>query len=224
LKFRERLQIFMFGLTVGLLAGCLFFIFKLDSYVRNFNLSLLTQKQIISEQIIPQKKESKEGNTAEKNVIKNPGSKKENADPVKNESLISMNDINDSVYLSNENYQVLKEELIGIKNIYVKTITPLEKTSTADSLAASLAGVNTPAPEEFFMIEFWKTPLNSKGYKMTRNRLLIYGYPEKNDLALIKRNDNYYLRNNKMVYRLNYSSEFKPLERITESDVAGMFN
>ena len=212
----------MFGLTVGLLAGCLFFIFKLDSYVRNFNLSLLSQKQNISEQIVPQKKES---NTEEKNNTKNKTeAKKEAAVPVKKESIISMNDINDSAYISSENYQVLKEELITVKNIYVKTITPIEKTSIADSLAASLAGVTSPAPEEFFMIEFWKTPLNSKGYKMTRNRLLIYGYPEKSDLALIKRNDNYYLRNNKMVYRLTYSSEFKPMERNNENDVAGMFN
>ena len=215
----------MFGLTVGLLAGCLFFIFKLDSYVRNFNLSLLTQKQNISEQIVPQKKETDDTKAQEKNPVKGKAeSKKESNSAVKNESLISMNDINDSAYISSDNYQVLKEELISVKNIYVKTTSPAERTSTADSLAASLAGVTNSSPEEFFMVEFWKTPLNSKGYKMTRSRLLIYGYPEKNDLALIKHNDAYYLRNNKMVYRLNYSSEFKPLERNTESDVAGMFN
>lgn len=217
---------FIFGLSVGLLVGCLFFIFRLDSYVRNFNLSLLRQKQNISEQVIVSQKETGEKKSQEKNTyIAKSSLKKENASSSpKNESLISLNDINDSAYISSDNYQVLKEELISVKNIYVKTITPIEKTSAADSMAASLAGVTSPAAEEFFMIEFWKTPLNSKGYKMTRSRLLIYGFPEKNDLALIKRNENYYLRNNKLVYRLNYSSEFKPLERNTESDVTGMFH
>jgi hypothetical protein len=219
LKFREKLQIFVFGVSVGLLAGCLFFIFKLDSYVRKFDMSLLTQKQNVSEQLVNPNKTDEENKAQDKSNNKT-NAKKENATN-KNQSLISFNDVTDSAYINSDNYQVLKEELIAVKNIYVKTITPVEKTSSADSLAASLAGVTTPAAEEFFMIEFWKTPLNSKGYKMTRSRLLIYGYPEKADLALIKRNDNYYLRNNNLVYKLNYSSEFKPMERTTET---GIFN
>ncbi len=220
--FKEKLQIFVFGLSIGLLAGCLFFIFKLDSYVRKFDMSVITQRQNVSEQVISPVKENTETKTKEKNTrsLNN----QENSRVNKNQSLISFNDVTDSAYINSDNYQVLKEELISVKNIYVKTVTPIEKTNSTDSLAASLAGVSNPSVEEFFMIEFWKTPLNSKGYKMTRSRLLIYGFPEKTDLALVKKNDNYYLRNNKMVYRLNYSSEFKPLERSPESDVAGMFN
>jgi len=224
LYFKEKLQIFIFGLSVGLLAGCLFFIFRLDSYVRKFDMSLLTQKQNVSEQLVnPTKTEDAIKMQKEKSGDKT-NSKKEDVSNTKNQSLISFNDINDSSYINSNNYQVLKEELISVKNIYVKTITPVEKTSTTDSLAASLAGVNTPSAEEFFMIEFWKTPLNSKGYKMTRSRLLIYGFPEKTDLALIKKNDYYYLRNNNLVYKLNYSSEFKPMERSSNSDVSVMFN
>jgi hypothetical protein len=186
-------------------------------------MSVITQRQNVSEQVISPVKENTETKTKEKNANSS-NSNKENGQVNKNQSLISFNDVTDSAYINSDNYQVLKEELISVKNIYVKTITPIEKTNTADSLAASLAGVSNPSPEEFFMIEFWKTPLNSKGYKMTRSRLLIYGFPEKTDLALVKKNDNYYLRNNKMIYRLNYSSEFKPLERSPESDVSGMFN
>ena len=221
--FKEKLPVFIFGMSVGLLAGCLFFIFKLDSYVRNFNLSLLSQKQIISEQVISQQKENKEA----KDIQNHPFKKEQKSESQNNrshESVISLNDINDSAYLHSDNYQVLKEELVSVKNIYVKTIIADEKQSPADSLAASLAGVHNPDPEEFFMIEFWKTPLNSKGYKMTRSRLLIYGFPEKNDLALIKWNDMYYLRNNHLIYRLNYSSEFRPMERSTEDDIVGKFN
>ena len=225
MQFRQKVPVFIFGVSVGLLAGCLFFLFKLDTYIRNFNLSLLNQKQNISEQVISPKKEEGDNQSKDKDTYKaKTEAKKESNTSSKNVSLISMNDITDSSYVNSENYQVLKEELISVKNLYVKTLTPEEKTSFADSLAASLAGVTNPPKEEFFMIEFWKTPLNSKGYKMTRSRLLIYGYPEKTDLALVKRDDNYYLRNNKMVYRLSYSSEFKPMERSNANDVAGMFH
>ena len=183
-------------------------------------MNLLTQKQNVSEQVVNPNKTNEEDKVQDKSNNK-PNIKKENTESDKNQSLLSFNDVTDSSYIKSDNYQVLKEELIAVKNIYVKTITPAEKISSTDSLAASLAGVTTPPAEEFFMIEFWKTPLNSKGYKMTRSRLLIYGYPEKADLALIKRNDNYYLRNNNLVYKLNYSSEFKPMERTTET---GIFN
>ena len=222
--FKEKLQIFVFGLSVGLLVACLFFIFKLDSYVRKFDISLLTQKQNITEQLVNPDKTEDVMKAGKENVTNKLSSKKESTSNAKNQSLISFNDVTDSSYINSDNYQVLKEELISVKNIYVKTITPVEKTSPSDSLAALLAGVTTPSAEEFFMIEFWKTPLNSKGYKMTRSRLLIYGFPEKNDLALIKKNENYYLRNNNMVYKLNYSSEFKPMERSSGNDVSGIFN
>ena len=226
MQFQQKVPVFIFGVSVGLLAGCLFFLFKLDTYIRNFNLSLLNQKQNITEQVVTLKKEDEEGKAKEKGLYKPKVEVKKEAAATsnKNESLISMNDITDSAYVNSESYHVLKEELISVKNLYVKTLTPEEKTSSADSLAASLAGVTNLPKEEFFMIEFWKTPLNSKGYKMTRSRLLIYGYPEKADLALVKRDDNYYLRNNKMVYRLSYSSEFKPMERTGEIGVAAMFH
>lgn len=186
-------------------------------------MSLLTQKQNVSEQLVSPVK-TEETKTQKESTGSKADSKKENATNTKNESPISFNDINDSSYINSDNYQVLKEELISVKNIYVKTLTPVEKTSATDSLAATLAGVNNPADEEFFMIEFWKTPLNSKGYKMTRSRLLIYGFPENTDLALVKKNDSYYLRNNSLIYKLNYSSEFKPMERTSDRDVSGMFN
>ena len=68
--FKEKLQIFVFGLSIGLLAGCLFFIFKLDSYVRKIDMSILTQKQNVSEQVVSPVKENRETKTKEKNNIK----------------------------------------------------------------------------------------------------------------------------------------------------------
>jgi len=59
---------------------------------------------------------------------------------------------------------------------------------------------------------------------MTRNRLLIYGFPENEDLLLVKDAEKYYLRNNKAIYQISYSAEFKPMERANETEVAGKFN
>jgi hypothetical protein len=224
-KFSEKISPFIFGLSIGLLAACLFFIFKLDEYVRKFDFSALNQKKQVSEEIVVPLAEKE--STEEKRKVR-----KSNTNPAKKEShnedtgTSYTSSASDSGYRQNENYKVLKEELVSVKNLYVKVLTPKEKTSSSDSLIASLAGVSVPdeGDKEFFMIEFWKTPLNSKGYKMTRSRLLIYGYPENQDVAIVKVNEVYYLRNNSQIFKLAYSSEFKPLERATSEEAADKFN
>lgn len=216
-KFRDKLQTFIFGLSVGLLIACLFFIFKLDDYFRKIDFSIMNQKKNISEEVVKPKVEEEE---KEKQDTKKPAG----TTPKKTGTFSVSYTTNDSLYGESENYRVLKEEMVSVKNVYVKVLEPREKISSGDSLIAALAGIATTDEKDFFMIEFWKTPLNSKGYKMTRNRLLIYGYNENADVCIIKLNDNYYLRNNSLVYKLNYSSDFKPLERVDDASFAGKFN
>jgi len=221
--FREKITPFTFGLSIGLLAACLFFIFKLDTYLRKIDFSALSSKNKVSEEVVstPGEKEKAGKKSEEKAGAKKTESAK--GKRTENNSFVSMNNVSDSAYVESETYRVLKEELQSVKNIYVKVISPKEKTSAKDSVIASLAGVTMPDDKEFFMIEFWKTPLNSKGYKMTRSRLLIYGFNEGEDLLLVKDADKYYLRNNKIVYSLSYSAEFKPMERANENDITGKF-
>lgn len=221
--FREKITPFTFGLSIGLLAACLFFIFKLDDYIRRIDFSSLAQKNRVTEEVV---KPAAGKDTEKTEKEEKPSHKKSEPAPEKRETqpFISVNNINDSAYTESETYRVLKEELQSVKNIYVKMLNPGPKTTSKDSLVASLAGITLPDEKEFFMIEFWKTPLNSKGYKMTRSRLLIYGYNEGKDLQLVKDEDRYYLRNNNIIYNLSYSAEFKPLERSSENGISEKFN
>ncbi len=219
--FRDKITPFTFGLSIGLLAACLFFIFKLDTYIRKIDFSSLASKNKVTEEVVTPKEKETDKSKEEKNEKKQEPIREKRA----SEPFVPVNTGSDSSsYAENENYRVLKEELQSVKNIYVKVVSPKEKTNTKDSLIASLAGVTMPDEKEFFMIEFWKTPLNSKGYKMTRSRLLIYGFNEGQDLQLVRDANNYYLKNNNVIYALSYSAEFKPMEKANESEVAGKFN
>jgi hypothetical protein len=124
-----------------------------------------------------------------------------------------------------EHINVLKEELVGVKNINVRDIAAGSGyKSVSDSVLSAMSGISTAKKTDFFMVEFWKTPLNSKGYKMTRNRVLIYGMKENADLVMVKLEDDYYLKNNSEVYRLNYSTDFKPMEKVNESTLLQKLN
>ena len=217
-NFRDKIAPFTFGLSIGLLAACLFFIFKLDTYISKINLTNLAPKTAVSEEVAaPGVNEKK---TSQPKRAQTP--KREEKKPEKEQDAAGLAESNtDSTQAAAETYRVLKEELQSVKNIPVKVIGPNEK-NPKDSLIASLAGVSAANDQEFFMIEFWKSPLNSKGYKMTRSRLLIYGFNEGKDLQLVKEADKYYLKNNNVVYAVSYSAEFRPLERAPEAE--GKFN
>jgi len=222
--FREKITPFTFGLSIGLLAACLFFIFKLDTYLRKIDFSALSPKNKVSEEILSQPGEKEKAGDKKENKVHAKKNEAQKEKKPENNSFVSVNNVSDTGYTESETYKVLKEELQSVKNMYVKALGPKEKANAKDSMIASLAGVSMPDDKEFFMIEFWKTPLNSKGYKMTRSRLLIYGFTEGDDLLLVKDADKYYLRNNKIVYSLSYSAEFRPMERANENDITGKFN
>ena len=227
LKFGQKLQIFIFGLTVGLLIGCLFFFLKLDDYFSKFSFSDSKNQTRIVEQVIsaedPDKAADKEEKVQKKNVSKIKTDPDSSATSSAGNNTLKFE--NSSLQLENqETINVLKEELVGVKNIYLKDFDNNRiYKSSSDSILSIASGITETKKADFFMVEFWKTPLNSKGYKMTRNRVLVYGLTDKQDVALVKVSDNYYLKNNSIVYKLNYSTEFKPMERVTENTILEKF-
>ena len=120
-----------------------------------------------------------------------------------------------------ENISILKEELIAVKNIRVKCDADVS-SSKSDSVLSEISGIQNRSGD-FMMIEFWKTPLNSKGYKMSRNKLVLYG-ANVQDLDVVKLDNNFYLKNNNSAYRLEYSNEFKRMEAVTEREILARLN
>lgn len=224
-RFSQKVQIFIFGISLGLLIGCLFFIFKLDDFFTKVSLFEKDTKAKVHEEIVKEDDKS----TNEKNNSLNKEKKKvkeitTNSDSNITSSYSNTNE-NNTVVSDEESINVLKEELIAVKNLYLKDFDANSGyKSISDSTLTAMSGISSSKKNEFYMIEFWKTPLNSKGYKMTRNRILIYGIKEKEDLTLVKLNDNYYLKNNSEVFKLNYSADFKPMERVSENAILQKLN
>ncbi len=215
----QKLQIFILGLTIGLLAGGLFFILKLDDYFTQFSFSTSKNNASITEEKVENVKERLTTETGSVLSVK----KTKMAPGQPDTSLEVKATLTASSAVSAESITVLTDELISVKNITVKDLNPSIKNSN-DSLLAALSDIQEPSKTDFFMIEFWKTPLNSKGYKMSRHRLLLYGLQENADLSIIKHENNYYLRNNIAVYRLDYTADFRPLEKVADDIILEKFN
>ncbi len=57
--------------------------------------------------------------------------------------------------------------------------------------------------------EFWKSPLNYKGYKFDENKLVIFGLYEVGNVAILGYNNELFIKYNKEYYLIEYTDDFR---------------
>lgn len=210
LRFKYKIPPFVFGVSIGLLVGIAFFIFKIDDYVKKFSKPNINDIKITEQTIINSKTESKTESTT---------SNKKNKINTTNSPIINYNEVD--ALLKEDQVKVAQEELLSVKNIKV---IDLDNKSNRDTLTGQLAGVTNSEFPNLFFVEFWKTPLNSRGYRMTRNRVILYGLSDFSSITIYKVDDNYYLKNDDIVYKISSGTEFKPMELVNDSNLLAKIN
>lgn len=127
----------------------------------------------------------------------------------------------DSLIALDSRINIATDELLTVKN--VKIIQIGDKISGKDSLPAKLARVEENNSDLYF-IEFWKTPLNSKGYRFSKNKIMLYGFMDFNNVLLYELDNSYYIKCSDQVYKLFYGGDFKQLERVLDTDLLARIN
>lgn len=206
---KRKIPSFVFGVSIGLIVGVAFFLFKLDDYFTKMKNSTLNTIKVIEQPVSNEKKESDSYTSKEKFKINTSKSSKINYTEI--DSLIKQEESS-----TDDELNVATDELLTVKN--VKLIN-LDNESPADTTAAALAGVNPQKFADLYFIEFWKTPLNSKGYRMTKNKVMLYGFNDYSNLSIFKVDGGYYIKNSEQVYKVVPGSDFKPLERVLDNDL-----
>jgi hypothetical protein len=212
MKFKYKIPPFVFGVSIGLLVGVAFFMFKIDDYIKKINKPTIDNIKIVEEKA-PE-------NTDHEKEEKTKPERKPNTINTKNSPNINYNEV-DALLRGDEAINVAKEELLSVKNIKVIN---LDVRAKKDTLTGQLAGVTSAEYPNLFFVEFWKTPLNSKGYRMTRNRVILYGLSDFSSITIYKVDDNYYLKNDDIVYKISAGTEFKPMELVNDSELLARIN
>jgi len=212
MRFKYKIPPFVFGVSIGLLAGIAFFIFKIDDYLKKFNKPDIDNIKIVEQTISSssENRDSKEGDSK---------SEKKSSINTKNSPNINYNEVD--ALLKEDDIKVAQEELLSVKNIKV---IDLDTHTKRDTLTGQLAGVTSADYPNLFFVEFWKTPLNSKGYRMTRNRVILYGLSDFSSITIYKVDDNFYLKNDDVVYKISSGTEFKPMELVNDSQLLAKIN
>ena len=210
MQFKRKIPTFIFGLSIGLIIGVGFFVFKITDIFNTLKSSAKEQITVIEQPVKTNSDEEKESQKNKERFKINIG----------NTTKVNYKEV-DSLIKQDSELNVATDELLSVKN--VKVIKIGDTNSGSDSLAANLAGVEETTTNLYF-VEFWKTPLNSKGYRFSKNKIMMYGFIDFNNVVLYQLDNSYYIKCSDQVYKLFYGSDFKPLERVIDSDLLAKIN
>jgi hypothetical protein len=240
--FKDKLQIFFLGLLLGLLLGGGFFLFKLDQYVKELSIykSITHSNDSFTSHPDPKEQEQADKSTSHTKPVytmNTPASRSGRKDS----SLTASNaqksrlgadsvKLSDSISHANAEPQQVSEDIILRKDELLSTrlleelnisMVAVNPANSHDSLAAKMAGVRDEhaASRQYSTVEFWISPLNYKGYKMNRSKLVLYGLGDVSGVRLYKLDDEMYLHTGSVIYRLDYTNDFKPYERVTSEAI-----
>ena len=229
-SFKEKSQGFVIGILVGLVVAGGFFVFKLDDYFKELNFyksvsstfssdkteATTAAVKVASSTQVKEKKKKEKSTKVESEESDIEGQVTGNVDSVKiaKDSLILENPVMDDVV-------VRKDELLSTKTLEILNMDPVAKMTSKDSLLQKVSGIKDDrgSSKQFVNIEFWASPLNYKGYKMSKYKLVLYGIASAEGLKLYKLDDVTYLKSASFIYRLDAFGDFKPYERITDESI-----
>jgi hypothetical protein len=109
---------------------------------------------------------------------------------------------------------VLRDEMIGSRKVKVlwDEERPQKRNEGTDSLITGLTAVKPPEGIfQEYTLEFWRNPLNYKGYRISRNKLILFGMSPEQPYQLRYTAGQLVLVAGKQNYPLRESATFIPL-------------
>lgn len=244
-NFKEKSQSFIIGLMAGLLIAGGFFILKLDDYFKELNFYKNIAKTFVSDsKNLESPVKSKDTEPAQEKKTKPSLSKDKSASVIDSIDLkktptdmvldadtlkkylsmdtVASKNISAITSSSSEDIVVRKDELLSTKTIEIINLSAVASSRNAkDSLLQKVSGIKDDkiSNKQFINIELWQSPLNYRGYKMSKYKIALYGLTSLEGLKIFILDDVIYLKNGAIVNKLDNSSEFRPYERITEENL-----
>lgn len=211
MRLKRKIPTFIFGVSIGLVIGVAFFFFKLNEVFDRLKTATSGQVTVIEQAVNPEQTTEKKAAKKNKERFKIDVPKTSQVNYREADSLIAMD----------SKINIATDELLSVKN--VKVINIGDNIAGKDSLVAKLANVRETNSDLYF-IEFWRTPLNSKGYRFSKNKIMLYGFFDFNNVVLYQLDNSFYIKSSDQVYKLFYSSDFRKLERVMDTDLLAKIN
>lgn len=211
-QFGNRLQVFLLGLLFGIVLSGGFFLLKLDDYVKDFALNnpLVNQDKDEDEVVVEDEKGDKP--VKPKKDVTSVTDGNDVIDVTDSTDEATSVDTTTSSDNGNSEIVVRTNELLGEK---IVALVNLDGTKAIDSIRSKEAGIKED-PGKSVTIEFWQSPLNYKGYTLSRSRLVLFGFATDESVSLYRMDNMMFMKTNGGVFRLENTADFRQLERVTD--------
>ena len=207
-KLKRKIPTFVFGLSIGLLVGIGFFVLKINDLFNKLKESASEKITVIEKTV---------NTTDEDEKTKNNNRFKIN---FKKSTKINYSEV-DSLIKEDSGINIASDELLTVKNIKIIQIGEFIPSKDSSDIQKTRIDVTN---SDLYFVEFWKTPLNSKGYRFTKNKIMLYGFDDFSNLTLYEIDHSFYIKSSDQVYKLLFSSEFKQLDRVLDSELLAKIN
>ncbi|MFH1004329.1 MAG: hypothetical protein V1781_02370 [Bacteroidota bacterium] len=242
----NKTLLFLLGISIGLLAGAGFFFFKIDDMITSMKLFKSIPDTIIVHQRTDNDSASKNIFNKTKKVSSDKSSMKNSLSSAKSfamkysheipskkvlaesDSLLNDSTTNISAYNSKEDIVIVKkDELIETSSVVVMHLDENDETKNPnDSLLEQVSGIKDKQKNAIasFKIEFWQSPINYKGYKMTKNKIVLFGINTIENIKLFHLDENIFLKVGQNIYKLYFTDEFKQFEKVNDASLLAKLN
>ena len=110
---------------------------------------------------------------------------------------------------------IRRERIIKSKKYQIIFLTEEIKKDTA---LKEMLGIKESKITEL-IVEFWESPLNFSGYKLSKNKLILYGLSDQFKYQIYKRNKVYYIGFEDILYGLKETQEFLPFVEVDRENI-----
>lgn len=220
---RFRIVLFTLGILVGIIVGAVvvvsFIEKKPSSTINEDNLVNKISNNVLSF-LSSKKNEAKKDSVLKgKSLLRDVSFSQQNTTNLDEDNV----DEKKSTYVvdsANERIEVKKDELIKIVALDVE-LKSTNNNNKVDSILNNVAGIKNEKVKNNtkMFVEFWQSPINYKGYQMTKNKLVVFGIEPNNAKKIITQNDKTYLICSDWAYKLDFNTDFKSLEKISINEL-----
>jgi hypothetical protein len=170
----------------------------------------------------PRQKNSIPADTATASNLEEPGK-----DSLEGELQSSALPVDSPVITTEEENIVVKQDQLLISTAIIVEDKSEDGKPTDESLSKGAVEHLNPAadlpetesPPSSFITEFWVSPINYRGYKMSKNKLVLFGIEEPDAVKLYRVNDAIYMSYLREYYRLNDTFDFMSYQKLKEAEI-----
>ena len=124
-----------------------------------------------------------------------------------------------------DNIFVKKDELLEVRTVEVIVIGNQNIKTENDTLLEETADVSVEKNKPgklFFLMEWWKSPINYRGYKMGKNKIVLFGIDPDEPLKIYSLDEEIYIKLPDMVLHLDPSNDFHSYEKVNKPNILSL--